>query len=189
MDFTVTFERTNQVTYDFDGDQFKAVGDSEEEPVPIVGKVFIDDDKIGQLLLYELYNDTDFFVQCDALHSDFAVIAAAICGKSGAVLKKYVPDISQYESIYILDNITINKEYRGHGIGSAIVKNLLKMITYQFGDASVLFLCASDFESAKEYGFDSREYKAGTQRLIKFYSKLGFRVIKDNIMAFHKTRN
>ena len=189
MDFTVTFERTNRVTYDFDGDQFKAFDDSEEEPVPILGEIFADDEKMGELVLYGLHNDTDFFDQCDALHGDFAVIAAAICGKSGAVLKKYVPDISQYESIYILDNITINKEYRGHGIGSAIVKNLLKMITYQFGDASVLFLCASDFESAKEYGFDSREYKAGTQRLIKFYSKLGFRVIKDNIMVYHQTRN
>ena len=74
---------------------------SEEEPVPILGEIFADDEKMGELVLYELHNDTDFFDQCDALHGDFAVIAAAICEKSGAVLKKYVPDISQYESIYL----------------------------------------------------------------------------------------
>ena len=144
---------------------------------------------MGELVLYELHNDTDFLVQCDALHSDFAVIAAAICAKSGALLKRYGPDGAEYQPIYILDNITIHKEYRGKGIGTSIVKNLLKMITYQFGDASVLFLCASDFESAKEYGFDSPEYKKGIRRLIQFYKGLGFRVVKDNIMVYCKTES
>jgi len=63
------------------------------------------------------------------------------------------------------------------------------MISYQFEEASTLFLCASDFEVAKEYGFDSQEYEESKNRLIKFYSNLGFCVIKDNIMVYHKTEN
>jgi len=187
MNFTVTLDRTNTITYDFDGDQFEVFDDSEDEPVSILGEILIDGNKIGELTLYELNNDKDFFELCDARSKDCSEVAKAICGKSGAVLKRYLAKDSEYEAIYILDNITIDKEYRGQGIGAAVVKNLLKMITYQFGEASTLFLCASDFEAAKEHGFDSHEYEEGRNRLIKFYSKLGFRVIKDNIMVYHKT--
>lgn len=189
MNFTVTLERTNPITYDFDGDRFDVFDDSEDEPVAIVGEILIDGNKIGEITLYEFNNDQEFFELCDARSGDCSVIAKAICGKSGAVLKKYLTKDSEYEAIYILDNITIDKEYRGQGIGAAIVKNLLKMITYQFGEASNLFLCASDFEAAKEHGFESPEYEEGRNRLIKFYSKLGFRVIKDNIMVYHKTED
>ena len=62
-------------------------------------------------------------------------------------------------------------------------------LSYQFEEASTLFLCASDFEVAKQYGFKSAEFEEAKNRLIKFYSKLGFRVIKDNIMVYHKTED
>lgn len=189
MNFTVTLDRTNPITYDFGEGQFEVFDDSEDEPVFIAGEILIDGNKIGDLTLHELNNDKEFFELCDARSGDCSVIAKAICGKSGAVLKKYLTKDSEYEAIYILDNITIDKEHRGQGIGSAVVKNLLKMITYQFGEASNLFLCASDFEAAKEHGFDSPEYEEGKNRLIGFYSRLGFRVIKDNIMVYHKNKN
>ena len=51
------------------------------------------------------------------------------------------------------------------------------MINHQFDSGKALFLCASDFESANKYGFDSKEYKEGTKRLVEFYKKLGFKVI------------
>lgn len=187
MNFTVTLDRTNPITYEFDEDQFEIFDDSEDEPISVFGEIFIDGNKIGELTLYEMNNDREFFELCDARSGDCSTIAKAICGKSGAVLKKYLAKESKYEPIYILDNIKIDREYRGQGIGAAVVKNLLKMITYQFGQASTLFLCASDFEAADQYGFDSVEYEEGRNRLIKFYSKLGFRVIKDNIMVYHKT--
>lgn len=132
-------------------------------------------------------NDTLFYERCDAVSGDCNVIASCICGKSGAVLKKYLKDEFKFSNIYILDNITINKEYRNHGIGSTIIKNLFKRLIYQFGSASTIFLCASDFESAKLYGFDSENYKTGTKRLIKFYSELGFKTIKNNVMVLHDT--
>ena len=168
MNFTVTLERTNPITYDFDGDRFDVFDDSEDEPVAIVGEILTDGNKIGELTLYELNNDKDFFDLCDAVSEDCSIVAKTICGKSGAVLKKYLSKDSEYEAIYILDNIKIDKKYRGQGIGSAIIKNLLKMISYQFEEASTLFLCASDFEVAKQYGFKSAEFEEAKNRLIKF---------------------
>ena len=44
-------------------------------------------------------------------------------------------------------------------------------------------------EVAKQYGFKSAEFEEAKNRLIKFYFKLGFRVIKDNIMVYHKTED
>ena len=60
----------------------------------------------------------------------------------------------------------------------------VKIINYQFGRGSTVFLCASDYESAEQYGFESSEYKEGTNRLIEFYKKLGFSIVKDNIMVY-----
>ena len=87
--------------------------------------------------------------------------------------------------VYVLDQITIDKEFRNRGIGSVIIKNLLQMINYQFGGrGSTVFLCASDYEAAAQYGFESSEYEKGKNRLIEFYKKLGFCIVKDNIMVY-----
>ena len=70
----------------------------------------------------------------------------------------------------------------GKGIGTDVMKNLPKMLQYQFDVGYTIFLCARDYISAQKHGFDSLQYKAGTDRLINFYKKVGFRVIKGNIM-------
>ena len=61
------------------------------------------------------------------------------------------------------------------------------MIRYQFCEGSTIFLCASDYEMAEQYGFESDEYEKGKNRLIQFYAKLGFRVVKDNVMVYNET--
>ena len=101
-------------------------------------------------------------------------------------MEKYLSGESEHDCIYILDKITINKEYRNQGIGSAIIKNLLKMIRYQFGEGSTIFLCASDYETAEQYGFESDEYEKGKNRLIQFYTRLGFHVVQDNVMVYNE---
>lgn len=63
---------------------------------------------------------------------------------------------------------------------------LRNIIIYQFDSGSTIFLCASDFESAEKYGFASEEYENGKAQLICFYKKMGFRVVKDNIMVCYK---
>ena len=141
MNFTVILERKELVTYEFEDDQFEASDADEWEPSLLCGEILVDDKEIGQITIYELYND----------------------------------------------KITIDKEYRNQGIGSAIIKNLLKMINYQFGEGSTIFLFASAYETAEQYGFESDEYKKETNCLIQFYKKLGFRIVKDNVMVYNET--
>lgn len=191
MVYEVQFEKQDMILFNFEEGKCHPVDFSNDEPNVINGRITLDDKKIGFIRLYELDNDNSFFGKCDNASGDCEVIANSICGKRGAVFKKYLPLNSEYESILILDQIEIDKEYRNLGIGSEIVKNLLYMINYQFGYGCTIFLCASDYESAKKYGFDSEEYISGRNRLISFYKKAGFRIIKDNVMVctkIHKSK-
>ena len=187
MEFTVELRRCNDVCFNFDEGECSPIDLIDGEPYKIYGTIRDDNDhEIGDFNLYELDNDSSFYDKCDAMSGDVEVVASAICGKSGNVLKKYIPDATFFDTILILDEIIIKREYRGQGIGSSVVRNLLNMINYQFDSGKALFLCASDFESAKKYGFDSEEYKVGTKRLVEFYKKLGFKVVKDTVLAFYK---
>ena len=183
MDFYVKLEKSNSITHHFYDGEYNPYDDLEEEPSKIWGEIFIDNKSIGSIRLYELVNDEYFRDKCDSVHGDVAIVASVVCGKSGSVLKKYLSKESEYDYIYILDEIIINKEYRNCGIGSTVINNLFKMLNYQFDSGSTIFLCASDFETAAKYGFESEKYENGKKRLIQFYKKLGFRVVKDNIMV------
>ena len=187
MEFTVELNRCNDVCFDFIDGEYSPVDLLDGDPYQIYGTIKDDNGyEIGDFNLYELEDDCSFYDKCDAMSGDIEVVAATICGKRGNVLKKYIPDSIYFDTIMILDKITIKRECRGLGIGSSVVKNLLQMINYQFGSGKALFLCASAFELANEYGFDSKEYKEGTKRLVEFYKKLGFKVVKDSVLAFYK---
>ena len=186
MDYEVILERNNSVCHQFTDDNYYPTDSSDEEPVAIHGEILIDGKNIGSLCLYELYNEGNGPDQCDSVSADCGVIAAAICGKSGRILSRYLSGKTQCEPVYILDQIEISNEYRNRGIGSTIIKNLLNMLNYQYGSGRTLFLCASDYESSSRYGFDSDEYKNGEKRLIRFYKRIGFWVVKDNIMVLNR---
>lgn len=186
MNYSVQLERCSNVIFSFDDEECTPIDMYNEEPNSIDGRISLNNEYIGFFRVYELYNDCGFFDRCDAVSEDCKIIASTICGKSGKVLKKYLPDAAEYDAILILDQIEINEKYRGMGIGSNVVKNLLYMIKYQLDSGCAIFLCASDYEAAKKYGFDSDEYRDGCKRLIKFYKKQGFKTIKDNIMVYRK---
>lgn len=186
MDFTVKFETCNDIFFSFEDGEYCPIEMCEEEPKCITGCISVNDKQIGYLNLYELYNDCNFYEMCDSVSGDCEAIAGAVCGKNGNVMKKYLPKESEFETIFVLDHISIDEEYRGKGIGSDVIKNLLHMLRYQFEAGSSIFLCASDYDAAKKYGFDSDEYKIGCARLINFYKRLGFTVVKDNVMVYYE---
>lgn len=62
MDFSVTLNRVNSLEYLFEDDEFKPFDTSEGEPSSIRGSILVDDKEIGQILLYEIYNDNDFYI-------------------------------------------------------------------------------------------------------------------------------
>ena len=185
MNFDVELYRNNDTYFSFSNKVCSPVYMS-DEPSTILGKIEFDGHVIGKFRLYEFDNDNDFYYKCDEISADCESIASTICGKKGNVLKKYLPNISIIDTIMILDKIEIKKEFRGLGIGSDVLKNMLKMINYQFDCGKVIFLCASAFELAEQFGQNSDEHKNWTKRLICFYKKLGFKVISENIMALYK---
>ena len=185
VDFTVELARSNDVCFDFHDNQCSPINLLDGEPYRITGKIKdINENQIGYFDLYELDNDSSFWDKCDMVSGDCEVIASTICGKRGNILKKYIPDIPEWNTILILDKIEINKNFRGNRIGSSVIRKLLYMMHYQFDSGKAIFLCASDYESADKYGFDSKEYKEGTKKLVEFYKKIGFKVIKNNVMVY-----
>lgn len=185
MDFTVELNRCNDVCFKFYNNECSSIDLLDGEPYSISGEIKDDvGNQVGKFFLYELDNDNSFWYKCDMISGDCEVIASAICGKRGNVLKKHIPSISDWDTILILDKIEINKNFRGNGIGSSVIRKLLYMMNCQFDSGKVIFLCASDYESADKYGFDSEEYKEGTKKLVEFYKKLGFKVVKNNILVY-----
>ena len=185
MDFTVELERCNNVCFDYYDNECTPIDLLQGEPSHIIGKINDNcGNRIGKLFLYELYNDSNFWNKCDMISGDCEVIASSICGKRGNISKKYIPNVFSYETVLILDKIEINENFRGKGIGSSVLRKLLYMINYQFDSGKAIFLCASDYESADKYGFDSVEYRKGTKKLVEFYEKIGFKVVKNNVMIY-----
>ena len=144
----------------------------------------MENEEIGDIILYELYNDEDFLSKCDFVSGDCEIIASVVCDESGAVSDEHLNDYSRGDNIIILDSIRIDERYRNQGIGSTLISNLSEMLEYQFGEFACILLYAGDFEAAKKYGFDSPEYEEGSRRLVEFYERLGFEHIDKNVMIY-----
>ncbi len=185
MDFMVELDRSNDVCFNFNNNDCSPVDLLDGEPYRIMGEIKDDcGNQIGCLSLYEFDNDDRFWYKCDMISGDCEIIASYVCGKRGNILKKFIPNVLGFETVLILDKIEINKNFRGKGIGSSVIRNLLYMMNYQFDSGKAIFLCASDYESAAKYGFDSEEYREGTKKLVEFYKKLGFKIAKNNVMVY-----
>ena len=149
MEFSVELNKCNDVCFDFYDNKCSPFDLLGGEPYHISGKIKDDSGKqIGNFFLYDFDNDSSFWDKCDMISGDCEVIASSICGKRGNVLKKYIPNISALDTILILDRIEINKNFRGKGIGSSVIRKILYMMNYQFDSGKAIFLCASDYVSA-----------------------------------------
>ena len=185
MNFTVELDRSNDVCFNFNNNDCSPIDLLDGEPYRITGEIKDDcGNQIGCLFLYEFDNDGSFWYKCDMISGDCEIIASSVCGKRGNILKKYIPNVLDFETVLILDKIEINKNFREKGIGSSVIRNLLYMMNCQFDRGKAIFLCASDYESADKYGFDSKEYREGTKKLVEFYKKLGFKTVKNNVMVY-----
>ena len=189
MDFSIEFEEKNSIIFDFFDGECEPLNLRDDEPEIIRGTITCDDHKIGYVDVYKLDNDSSFYRKCDNFSDDSAMIAEAICDENGCVLEKFLPSDSFWHSIFILDRIYIDKEFRGKGIGSAIISNLLNMLNYQYDFCCAVFLSASAFETADEFGPDSQEYIDECRRLDSFYKKNGFVKVENNIYVCKNNTN
>ena len=176
MNYTVKFDVPSEMEHTFNEGKYEVRDLYESIPLPVIA--YIEDEKcqqIGEIKGYFLYNTPDFLYKCDNESGDIAVIAEGICDEN-----EMVDMLEEDAGVFILDNLLIFESHSGLGIGSSIMKNLPHMVNNQFNLVNAIFLCASDFTN--DSGFDSQEYKEGTDRLIKFYEKCGYEVIKDSVM-------
>lgn len=84
MEFEVKFEKDAELYFQFSDGEMEAVDAAAEEAVPVLGQITADGEEIGQIILYELYNDELFYQKCDELSGDCETVAEAICGKKRA---------------------------------------------------------------------------------------------------------
>ena len=106
MDFTIELVRSNDVCFNFYDNECDPIDLLDGEPYRITGEIKdVDGNQIGYFNLYELDNDSSFWYKCDMVSGDCEVIASAICGKRGNILKKYIPDIQDWNTILILGSI------------------------------------------------------------------------------------
>ena len=181
--FSLVLRKEPEVTYFFEDNQYRAFDLYEDEPYPISAIIELEDGKeIGQLSGYYLYNDNSFFERCNNVSAECSDIAKTICRKSGSVSPKYLSNAD--DQIFILDRLEVDVDYRGKGIASSILANLSKILRYQFDFGSTIFLCASDYIAGKQYGFNSTQYNDNMDKLIRLYTKCGYKVIDDNILGF-----
>ena len=90
MEFEVKFEKDAELYFQFSDGEMEAVDAAAEEAVPVLGQITADGEEIGQIILYELYNDELFYQKCDELSGDCETVAEAICGKNGRVLRQHL---------------------------------------------------------------------------------------------------
>lgn len=67
MEFEVKFEKDAELYFQFSDGEMEAVDAAAEEAVPVLGQITADGEEIGQIILYELYNDELFYQKCDEL--------------------------------------------------------------------------------------------------------------------------
>ncbi len=188
MEFNIKLRLLNSIMFSFADDEMIPIDLNEGEPQALHASIDSDDEtNIGSIYGYLLYNDTDFWEQCDVESGDCEIIASTICKADGSVSEELLSNENKYSQIFILDKIEINEKFRNKGIGSSVLKKLPEMLQYQFDAGHTIFLNVSDYESASCYGFDSAQYRKGSERLMTFYKKFGYKTIKNNVMVWKTT--
>ena len=184
MDIGVNFSKQSTIVFSFEDDVMEAI-DRFDEYISdrIHGTIYDGCNEIGFLSMFLFYGDSNFREACDSYNSDLTHVAEAVCTKSGMLKKKYRQ--SDYSKVAILENIYIDKEHRGKGVGSMVLKHLHNMLTYDFHEDNIetILLHASAYEAASKHGFNADEYRKQTNKLISLYEKAGFKYVQNGVMV------
>lgn len=176
----LNFYKNDAISFSFDDEELIIEDEGEYFPALIYSDIRNGTNVIGRIIGYEIPY-YDFFDFCDNQSGDLYYIANVICDENGVVKSEYLPKKFCEDNVFVLDEIYLEKDYRNRGIASLILKNLSTMLNYQFNLGKVIFLCASDFENL-DISQENETYKKNTEKLINFYQKFDFKLIKDRVM-------
>lgn len=147
--------------------------------ITISGEIYLDDEQIGRMTMYELSNDINLEEMAYQIPGDILVIAENICDNNGKIKEEYAVN----EKFVILDNIFIEPEYRNKGYGTLAVKHLFTTLNDAYNwkiGTIVVYASAYDFDDIEEANIDI--LNNNSEKLIKFYQKSKFEHIGNNVM-------
>ena len=172
---SITFEKIVDAPFVFVNDKPEFLYD--DAPLTCIsGEITYGNQTIGKIRLYEIMNNKMFYESCEEESGDLELIAKTICRGHHYIKSNLV---ERYKSVLILDNIHVDKEYRGKGIGQLIMSNLQDMMKTQF-HIDTIFLVAGAYEFNNDDTQD--EYETQSDKLVGFYNRCGFNLIKNRVM-------
>lgn len=108
-------------------------------------------------------------------------------------LNSYIPSQESFgkkhNRVGLIDRMYVGEAFRGNGVGAWLISNLRDLVEfYSKVKLDSVVLEAGDFanEQKTKFNVDRDEY---VQRLEKFYSKLGFKSARGNLIKALQTRN
>ena len=149
----------------------------------ITGEIFVEDEEIGRMTMYELDADVNLCDMALQIPGDVLVIAEQICDMDGNIMSKHGIE----NKFVILDSLFIEPEYRNLGYGTMVVKNLLTYLNDAYDhkiDAVVLYASMYEIEDCEE--MDLPTFNNCSKKLVHFYERSGFAEIRDGVMIKKK---
>jgi len=132
-------------------------------------------------------DDYNFLEVCDIHSQELCDMATAITVDSSIIEK--ICDFDR--ELFYLDRIYIEPEYRGHGIGSCVIKMLPQILKYSLSIfiGSIVILPKAqerNTEGKITYLEDKDLDKQKTAQLIKYYKSIGFKLTKNRKFMYKK---
>lgn len=149
----------------------------------ITGEIYLNDEIIGRMTLYELAADINLYEMMYQIPGDIGVITDQICDTNGNISSK----LGINDKFVILDNLFIEPEYRNKGYGSIVAKNILTYINDAYDnniDAVVLYASMYEIEDCEE--MDLATFNSQCDALRVFYEKAGYTHMNFNVMMKKK---
>jgi GNAT superfamily N-acetyltransferase len=149
----------------------------------ITGEIFMGDEEIGKMTMYELDADVNLCDMALQIPGDVFVIADAICDLDGNLLAKY----GIKNKFVLLDNLFIEPQYRNLGYGTTVANNLLTYLNDNYNnqiDAVVLYASMYEIEDCEEMDLPTFNARCDTLRV--FYEKAGYTHMNFNVMMKKK---
>lgn len=159
--------------YNFDGE---IVGQDENcEDVAQIGRFWGTYIHGEELSCDEEYT---FFDACDMIDQTMCNFAEAITNEEGMIDS----DICrEWDKIVYLDRIYIESEYRGYGIGTYIINNLLNLFWHYLNFGFNIIILEPVPQETSEKGsvgeYTGEDFDKKKQVLIEYYRSLGFKFI------------
>lgn len=189
IEFYINIGQKNNYWIDLEMDKYNSI---ENEDMMYPFTIDFSSEYINEICTITGYivNNNIPFWTLDAVSGDFTEIAAYALEEDGGLNAKYGfkskdEFLFEADSFIIIDRFKISENLRNKGLGSLLLKPAIKAIISEIYEpyAEVPYGIVL-LASAYEYIGKDNLYKEQTEKLIKFYERLGFKRIKETKVMY-----